>query len=149
MLAILVKPELLFTLIPFAVILLGVFTFEVAMAVTISTLPRSRFRQKWTDLERQRVFRVFCTVFSFWPVAATLVLLHVFAPLWMAIVADAIAVFIFAACIRWLIHGIQQRRLVHAGHCADCYYDLRASKDKDHCPECGAELKNHPMRAAG
>jgi len=145
-LAMLVDPGLLVALIPFVVIFLGVITFEVAMGVTISTLPRSRFRQRWTAHERQRVARVFCVVFGFWPTSAALVLAHLYAPLWAALIGDAAALAIIVLCFRWLAHGIKQRNLILAGHCANCYYDLRASKDRDHCPECGVELHDHPTR---
>lgn len=143
-LAFVTNPGLLVALVPFAVIFLGVITFEVAMGVTISTLPRSRFQQKWTDHERRRVFRVFCVVFSVWPIAGGLLLAHLFTPIWSAVIADLFALAAFIYCIRWLAHGIRQRNLVLAGHCANCYYDLRASKQRKSCPECGIPLHDHP-----
>lgn len=147
-LAILKDPALLITLAPLGLIFLGVVTFEVAMGVTISTLPRSRFKQKWTPQEQRRVVRVFCVVFSFWPITATLILAHVFWPLWIALLADLAVLTVIVLCIRWLLHGVKQRRLILDGHCENCFYDLRASKENDHCPECGMELHNHPIRIA-
>ncbi|MBX2852458.1 MAG: hypothetical protein KTR15_12020 [Phycisphaeraceae bacterium] len=146
-LAILKDPALLVTLAPLGLIFLGVITFEVAIGVTISTLPRSRFKHKWTPQEQRRVLRVFCVVFSVWPITASLILAHAFLPLWFALLADLLVVAIIAACIRWLIHGVKQRKLVLAGHCANCFYDLRANKQSDQCPECGTELHDHPVRA--
>lgn len=148
MLAILKDPALLITLAPLGLIFLGVITFEVAMGVTISTLPRSRFKQKWTPQEQRRVIRVFCVVFSFWPILVTLILAHVFFPMWIAILADLAVITLIVLCIRWLVHGIKQRRLILAGHCENCFYDLRASKESAECPECGVELHSHPMRVA-
>lgn len=147
-LAILKDPALLVTLAPLGLILLGVVTFEVAVGVTISTLPRSRFQQKWTPQEQRRVLRVFCVIFSLWPIMLTVILAHVFMPMWLALIADALVVLMIAACLRWLMHGIKQRKLILAGHCANCFYDLRASRDNDSCPECGIELHGHPTRAA-
>ena len=145
-LAIFKDPAMLFTLAPLGLIFLGVVTFEVAMGVTISTLPRSRFKHKWTPQEQRRVLRVFCVIFSFWPIAAGLILSHVFLSLWLALLADLIAIAVIVACIRWLIHGVNQRKLILAGHCANCFYDLRASHESDACPECGIELRDHPVR---
>lgn len=147
-LAIVKDPALLVTLAPLALIFLGVVTFEIAMGVTISTLPRSRFRQKWTPQEQRRVVRVFCVVFSIWPITATLIVGHVFLPMWLALIADLIVLAIAIGCIRWLLHGVKQTRLIMAGHCVQCFYDLRASHahGSDHCPECGTELHDHPVR---
>lgn len=145
-LAILKDPALLVTLAPLGLILLGIITFEVAVGVTISTLPRSRFQQKWTPQEQRRVLRVFCVIFSLWPIALMLILAHVYMAVWLALIADALAVLLIAACLRWLMHGVKQRKLILAGHCANCFYDLRASKENDACPECGVELKDHPVR---
>jgi len=149
-LGILTDPGLLITLAPLGVIFLGVITFEIAMGVTISTLPRSRFQQKWTPQEQHRVLRVFGVVFSVWPITAGLIIAHVYAPFWLAILADGLVVLLIAACIRWFIHGKRQRQLILAGHCESCLYDLRASHENqsDHCPECGAELYDHPTRVA-
>jgi len=145
-LAILKDPAMLVTLAPLGLIFLGVVTFEVAMGVTISTLPRSRFKQKWTPQEQRRVIRVFCVVFSVWPITALLILAHVFMPLWLALLADMVVLAIIAVCIRWLMHGVKQRKLVLAGHCENCFYDLRASGESSACPECGIELHEHPTR---
>lgn len=147
-LAILKDPGLLFTLAPLGVLLLGVITFEIAMGVTISTLPRSRFQQRWTPQEQRRVIRVFCVVFSVWPITATLIVAHVFLSLWLALLADVLVLLMIAGCIRWLIHGVKQRRLILNGHCENCFYDLRASKDSEACPECGVGLHDRPVRAA-
>ncbi|MGB0767725.1 MAG: hypothetical protein ACPGYV_08435 [Phycisphaeraceae bacterium] len=149
-LAILTDPGLLITLAPLGVLFLGVITFEIAMGVTISTLPRSRFQQKWTPQEQRRVVRVFFTVFSVWPMLATLILGHLFLPFWLAVVADALVVAMVVAAVRWYLHGVKQRRLIMAGHCANCFYDLRASHEhgSEHCPECGIALHDHPVRAA-
>lgn len=144
-LAIFKDPGLLITLAPLGVIFLGVITFEVAMGVTISTLPRSRFRHKWTPQEQRRVLRVFCIVFSVWPITAGLILAHVFLSLWLALLADLLVLAIITLCVRWLVHGVKQRNLILAGHCEHCFYDLRASRESDHCPECGIELHDHPM----
>jgi small-conductance mechanosensitive channel len=145
-LAILKDPALLVTLAPLGVIFLGVITFEVAMGVTISTLPRSRFQQKWTPQEQRRVLRVFCVVFSVWPITAALIFAHVFLLLWLALLADLLVLAAIVTCIRWLLHGVKQRKLILNGHCANCFYDLRANKESAHCPECGIELHDHPVR---
>lgn|GEM_PF-2551746 len=145
-LGILSDPGLLVTLIPLGVIVLGIVSFEVAMAVTISTLPRSRFQQKWTLAEQRRVLRVFGVIFSIWPTAATVILSHLFMPGWVALMCDMAALVIVALCVRWVRRGIKQRRLIMSGHCANCFYDLRASKESDYCPECGVELRSHPAR---
>ena len=147
-LAILKDPALLVTLAPLGLIFLGVITFEVAMGVTISTLPRSRFKHKWTPQEQRRVIRVFCVVFSFWPTVVTLILAHVFLALWLALLADLLVLAVIVMGIRWLMHGVKQSRLIMAGHCTQCFYDLRASHEhgSDHCPECGIELHDHPTR---
>lgn len=147
-LGILKDPGLLITLVPLGVLFLGIITFEIAMGVTISTLPRSRFQQRWTPQEQRRVIRVFCVVFSVWPITATLIVGHVFLPLWLALLADLLVVLIIAGCVRWLILGLKQRKLILAGHCANCFYDLRANKESDACPECGVELHDHPVRMA-
>ena len=145
-LAIFKDPALLVTLAPLGLVLLGIITFEVAVGVTISTLPRSRFQQKWTPQEQRRVLRVFCVIFSLWPIMLTLILAHVFMPMWLALIADALVLVIVAACLRWLMLGVKQRKLILAGHCANCFYDLRASNENDACPECGVELHDHPVR---
>lgn len=147
-LAIVKDPALLVTLAPLGIIFLGVVTFEIAMGVTISTLPRSRFKQRWTPQEHRRCVRVFCVVFSVWPITATLILAHVFLPMWLALIADLLVIAMVVACVRWLVHGVKQRRLILAGHCEQCFYDLRASRSSDHCPECGIELHEHPVRLA-
>ena len=146
--AMLVDPGLLVTLIPLGVIFLGVVTFEVAMGITISTLPRSRMQQNWTREEQRRLIRVFAMVFSVWPICVGLVLAHVFLPTMAAIVADIIVLAGVVLFIRWLRRGVHERRLVMAGHCANCFYDLRASHEhgSDHCPECGTGLEDHPAR---
>lgn len=143
-LAIMVDPGLLLTLAPLGLIFLGVITFEIAMGVTISTLPRSRFQQKWTPAEQRRVLRVFCVVFSVWPITATLIIGHAWLPLWAAVIGDALALVLVVLCARWLMRGVKERRLIMAGHCTNCLYDLRMSKDSDHCPECGVGLEDHP-----
>lgn len=147
-LGILKDPGLLITLAPLGLIFLGIVTFEIAMGVTISTLPRSRFQQKWTPQEQRRVVRVFCLVFSVWPTLALLILAHVTLPLWLALLSDLVVAGLFVACVRWWLQGIKQRRLILAGHCENCFYDLRMSSHSDHCPECGIELSNHPTRIA-
>ncbi|MEO0475761.1 MAG: hypothetical protein AAF085_07310 [Planctomycetota bacterium] len=145
-LAIVKDPALLITLAPIGLIFLGVITFEIAMGVTISTLPRSRFQQKWTPQEQRRVIRVFCLVFSFWPILVSLIVAHVFLPMWLALFADLLVLAAVVMGIRWLMHGIKQTRLIMDGHCVKCFYDLRASLHKPHCPECGIELHDHPAR---
>jgi small-conductance mechanosensitive channel len=145
-LAILKDPAMLVILAPLGLILLGVITFEVAMGVTISTLPRSRFRHKWTPQEQRRVIRVFCCVFSFWPITMSLILAHIFLPMWFALLADLLVIAVVVLCLRWLMHGVKQRKLILAGHCENCLYDLRASHDSNECPECGVKLHDHPMR---
>lgn len=145
-LAILKDPTLLFTLIPLGVIFLGVLTFELAMAVTISTLPRSRMRHKWTPQEQRRVVRVFVSIFSVWPIAASLVLAHLYLPIVGALLADVIVLALIVLGVRWLRRGVRERRLIQAGHCVQCFYDLRASHacGSKHCPECGTGLHDHP-----
>lgn len=144
MLGIVVDPGLLVTLIPLGVMLLGVITFEMAMAVTISTLPRSRFQQKWTPQEQRRVLGVFFTIFSVWPAAALLVFAHLSLPIFGYLLCDLAALALVVLGLRWLRHGVHQRRLIMAGHCAGCFYDLRGNTESEHCPECGAELSDHP-----
>lgn len=148
LLAILTDPALLLTLAPLGLIFLGVITFEIAMGVTISTLPRSRFQQKWTPQEQRRVVRVFCIVFSIWPITATLIIAHVWLPMWLALLADALVLTMIVLCLRWLMQGVKQRQLILAGHCENCLYDLRANRESDHCPECGIALHEHPVRVA-
>lgn len=145
-LAILKDPTLLFTLIPLGVIFLGVLTFELAMAVTISTLPRSRMQHKWTPQEQRRVVRVFVCVFSVWPIGVALVLAHLYLPVLLALLADALVLVLVVLGIRWLRRGVRERRLIQAGHCVQCFYDLRASHayGSEHCPECGTGLHDHP-----
>lgn len=146
MLAMRVEPGVLVTLIPVGIVVLGFITFEMAMAITISTLPRSRFQQKWTPQEQRRVLRVFAAVFCVWPIFATLVVAHVYLPLIAALVVDGLMLALFILGVRWIARGVYERKLVLAGHCASCFYDLRASKAQDHCPECGIELHDHPTR---
>lgn len=145
-LAILSSPGLLYALIPVGVLGLGLVTFELAVAITISTLPRSRFQQNWTRYEQRRVLRVFGVVFSAWPISAALILAHVYLPLIFAMTIDALVLILVAFVISWLTRCVRQRNLIMAGHCANCLYDLRASTENDHCPECGAALHDHPAR---
>ena len=149
-LAIFKDPALLVTLAPIGLIFLGVVTFEIAMGVTISTLPRSRFQQKWTPQEQRRVIRVCCIIFSFWPMLVTLIVAHVFLPLWLALLADLLVLAVMVACLRWLMHGVKQTKLIMSGHCTKCFYDLRTSLEhgSNYCPECGVELHDHPARKA-
>lgn len=135
--------------IPIVVVLLGVASFEAAMAITISTLPRSRMQHRWTKQESRRAMAVFATVFLVWPAIATVVLGHLLLPLLAAVLLDAAVATLYACCVRWLTRSVRQQRLILSGHCAHCLYDLRASRDNTHCPECGAELAGHPgIRAA-
>ena len=145
-LGILTNPGLLYALIPFGVIILGIATFELAMAITISTLPRSRFQHKWTPQEQRRVLRVFAAVFCAWPIIAALILSHVYLPLAYAIAADVLVFFAIGLGIRWILNHTRQRKLIMAGHCANCLYDLRASHESERCPECGTMLHDHPSR---
>lgn len=149
LLAVLADPRLLYALIPIGIIALGLVTYEVAMAITISTLPRSRFKHKWTPQEHRRVIRVFGGVFSVWPISATLIVAHVYLPLFYAVVIDALVLLLIIWGARWLIAGLREKRLIMSGHCVKCFYDLRMSHDSDHCPECGTELHDHPTRSAG
>ncbi len=142
------EPGFLITLIPVGIVVLGFVTFEIAMAITISTLPRSRFRQKWTTAEQRRVLRVFCLVFSVWPIVAAIILSHVYLPIIYAIGADALLLVLVVLAVRWMVHGARERRLIAAGHCENCFYDLRASRESEHCPECGTTLHDHPTRLA-
>lgn len=146
MLAVMVDPGLLVTLIPLGVIFLGVVTFEIAMAVTISTLPRSRMQQRWTVREQRRVIRVFAAIFSVWPIGVAVVMAHVFLPVLAAVAMDLVVVALVVMFMRWLRQGMREHRLVHAGHCENCFYDLRASLEREACPECGTELHDHPAR---
>lgn len=134
--------------IPIVVVFLCVVSFEVAMGITISTLPRSRMQQRWTQQESRRVLRVFASVFSVWPTLAAIALGHLYLPLYAAILLDAVVLAAYAIGICWLIHGIKRHRQILKGHCANCFYDLRASTGSDHCPECGAQLRDHPVRSA-
>lgn len=144
MLAILADPNFIYTLIPLGVIFLGIVTFEVAMAVTISTLPRSRFKQRWTLQEQRRVIRVFLSIFSVWPMAGAVVLSHLYLPWFVALIVYAIVLAVIILGLRWFRLGIKERRLVMAGHCENCLYDLRASNASETCPECGASIQDHP-----
>lgn len=146
MLGILTEPGLLYTLIPVGVVVLGLVTFEVAVAITISSLPRSRFQQRWSLQEQRRVVRTFALVFCAWPVLVSLILAHIYLSMLYALIFDAVAAVLLALAIRWVLHGVRQRKLIMAGHCEQCFYDLRASQDSDHCPECGTHLHNHPAR---
>lgn len=146
MLGMFIEPGVLITLIPAGIVLLGFITFELAMAITVSTLPRSRFQQKWTPQEQRRIIRVFCTVFCIWPITAVLIVAHVYLSLMTALIADAFVLLAIVFAVRWVMHGVRQRKLIQAGHCVNCFYDLRASKESDHCPECGIELQDHPTR---
>jgi hypothetical protein len=85
-------------------------------------------------------------VFSVWPITAALIFAHVFLLLWLALLADLLVLAAIVTCIRWLLHGVKQRKLILNGHCANCFYDLRANKESAHCPECGIELHDHPVR---
>ena len=134
--------------IPIVVVFLGVASFEVAMAVTISTLPRSRMQHRWTKPESRRAMGVFATVFSTWPTIAAIVLGHLFLPLLAALLLDAVVITLYFICVRWLVRSVKQQRLILSGHCANCLYDLRASRDKEHCPECGKGLADHPAKLA-
>lgn len=145
-LGILTDPGLLYTLIPVGIVMVGLITFEIAMAVTIASLPRSRFQQKWTPQEQRRVMRTFAVIFCLWPTAALVIVAHVYLSLLYALLADLLVLGLVGLGMWWLIHGVRQQRLVMAGHCEQCFYDLRASKNKEHCPECGTQLHDHPMR---
>lgn len=145
-LAILTEPGLLYALLPMAVIFAGFLTFELAMGVTIATLPRSRFQHKWTDAERRRVTRVFLTTFSVWPVAAMVIIGHVYFSPMVAIIADVLAGGLVLLAVRWFVQGVRHRNLVMLGHCVNCLYDLRAHHDSETCPECGTDLRDHPQR---
>ena len=64
-----------------------------------------------------------------------------FGPRWVAGVAVpdwSLITFGLGASV-WLIHRKVRRRSQTHGLCANCGYDLRASKDR--CPECGAIIK--------
>ena len=136
-------------LIFFGVVFLGVISFEVAMAVTIATLPRSRMQHRWTPQESRRVLRVFVLVFSVWPMIIGIVLGHVYLPLLGAVVVDALAGLFLVFCFRSLIRCSRHQRLILAGHCAGCLYDLRANHANERCPECGVDLAGHPTRNLG
>lgn len=146
MLAVLTDPGLLMVLLPMAVVFAGVLTFEAAIGITIATLPRSRFQQKWTDPERRRAVRVFLAIFSVWPVGAMLVIAHVYLGPTVAIISDVIALGLVLLGLRWFARCSRERRLIMAGHCVKCFYDLRAHHHSPHCPECGTDLHLHPYR---
>ena len=146
MLDILTEPGLLYTLIPVGVVVMGVVSFEIAMAITICALPRSRFHQRWAPQEQRRVLRTFGLVFCVWPITAAVILAHVYLTLLFALAADALVLGLIGLGVWWIIRGLREAKLVEAGHCEHCLYDLRASQDNDHCPECGALLHHHPTR---
>ncbi|MEM9347383.1 MAG: hypothetical protein AAGB26_12275 [Planctomycetota bacterium] len=147
-LSIVKDPALLVTLAPIGLIFLGVVTFEIAMAITISTLPRSRVKQKWTVEEQRRLVRVFLSVFSVWPITVGVIAAHVFLPLLIALFADLMILGLIVLGLRWIKRGMRDRRLALSGHCMDCYYDLRGSLDRDECPECGTPIHEHPLYIA-
>lgn len=136
--------ELLWLAAPVLLLLSLVITFEVAAALTISTLPRSRFQQQWTPHERKRVTRLFLSVFLFWPAMAASFLAYLFFPLGAAIVVWGLALALAALTLYRITLALQHKRRVMLGHCAGCLYDLRGSLERDHCPECGASLQHHP-----
>lgn len=136
--------DLLWLAAPVLLLLSLVLTFELAAALTISTLPRSRAQQHWTPHERRRVTRLFLSVFLFWPALAGSFLAYLYLPrLWMfAVWALALGLIVW---VGWSVtRAIGHRRRVLAGHCIGCLYDLRGSLERDHCPECGATLALHP-----
>ena len=130
--------------VPAALLLSAVLTFELAAALTISTLPRSRFQQRWTPHERRRVTRLFGTVLLLWPacaggVAAFLLL----PPVWAGVIV-VLCVALLGLAMTGVVRALGHRRHVLAGHCTGCLYDLRGSLDRDGCPECGTPLSHHP-----
>ncbi|MEM6506376.1 MAG: hypothetical protein AAGC44_09015 [Planctomycetota bacterium] len=147
-LSIVKDPALLVTLAPIGLIFLGVVTFEIAMAITISTLPRSHVQQKWTVEEQRRLLRVFLSVFSVWPITVGVIAAHVFLPLLVALLVDSAILGLVVLGLLWVKRGMRDRRLALSGHCMDCYYDLRGSLDQDVCPECGSPIHDHPVRRA-
>jgi hypothetical protein len=136
--------DLLWLAAPVLLLLSLVVTFEVAAALTISTLPRSRFQQQWTPHERRRVTRLFLSVFLFWPAMVVSLGAYLFLPLGGAIVVWALALGVLVVVVYHITHAVQHKRRVMLGHCTGCLYDLRGSLDRNHCPECGAALRHHP-----
>ena len=53
----------------------------------------------------------------------------VIVPVWFVLLVTAIVP------LRFGRHWLRRRRRIRRGHCAECGYDLRASRDR--CPECG------------
>ncbi|MFI4859290.1 MAG: hypothetical protein ACIAXF_01275 [Phycisphaerales bacterium JB063] len=145
--------ELIWIALPIVLILSGVVSFEIAAALTISTLPRSRAQQQWTPHERRRVTRLFLSVFLVWPTFAGSLLAYVYLPTVAAVVVWVLSAGLLLFVLYTLVRATGHRRRVQAGHCVGCLYDLRGSLDSDHCPECGAALANHPairrLRRAG
>jgi len=136
--------ELLWVLAPVLGILSLVLTFELAAALTISTLPRSRAQQQWTPHERRRVTRLFLSVFLFWPALAGGLGAYLFLPPVLAVIAWAAAGAVISFALFSVVRAAGHKRRVSAGHCTGCLYDLRGSLEQDHCPECGAILAYHP-----
>ncbi|MEM9415514.1 MAG: hypothetical protein AAGA29_08570 [Planctomycetota bacterium] len=136
--------DLLWVAGPILLILSGVVSFEIAAALTISTLPRSRAQQRWTPHESRRVARLFCSIFIIWPASAGAVLAYIFLPTPWAIASWALAFALLSWVAYTLFRANRNRRRVLEGHCVGCLYDLRGSLDRDHCPECGTDLTHHP-----
>ncbi|XAM01686.1 hypothetical protein OT109_09855 [Phycisphaeraceae bacterium D3-23] len=136
--------DLLWVAAPVLMILSGVVSFEIAAALTISTLPRSRAQQQWTPYERRRVTRLFFSVFLVWPTFVGALLAYLYLPTGWAVVVWVLAVALLAWIGYTLIRASGHQRRVREGHCVGCLYDLRGSIDQKHCPECGVALASHP-----
>lgn len=137
-------PDLLWVAAPVLLIVSAVITFELAAALTISTLPRSRAHQQWTPHERRRVTRLFLSVFLIWPALAGAFLAYLFLPTVAAVVVWIGATAVLGFAVYSIACAAGHRRRVMAGHCTGCLYDLRGSLEQDLCPECGAKLALHP-----
>jgi len=134
----------LWLLLPIGVVLALLVTIEIAVGVTVSTLPRSRFQHKWTPSERRRVTRIFLRVLCIWPSAVGVVCANLFLPTLFYIPIDVVGLGLMVYGVVLLVKNGQRKRRILEGHCIECDYNLRGRPDATACPECGVDLEGHP-----